>query len=66
MRGGLGGIIGLGFDDASADPIDKQADTDQIACDIERASPEKIGLERGLAYRRSPAQRSFRRISDGQ
>jgi hypothetical protein len=46
MRGGLGGIIGLRFDDAAAHILDEEADADEIACDIERAAPEESGIER--------------------
>jgi hypothetical protein len=42
MRGGLGRIIGFGLDDTSANAINEQADADEIARNIERASPEEI------------------------
>jgi hypothetical protein len=42
MRGGLGRIIGFSLDDTSANPINKQTDADEIARNIERASPEEI------------------------
>jgi hypothetical protein len=42
MRGGLGRIIGFGLDDTSANAINKQTDTDEIARNMERATPEEI------------------------
>src|SRR3954453_6050179 len=42
MRGGLGGIIGLGFDDASADPIDKKTDTHKMATIRSRATSSEL------------------------
>jgi hypothetical protein len=47
MRGGLGGIIGLRFDDAAAHILDEEADADEIACDIERTAAEEIRIEPG-------------------
>jgi hypothetical protein len=41
-------IVGLGLDDAPADPVDKEANADQIARDIERRPPEEIGTESGF------------------
>jgi hypothetical protein len=46
MRGGLGGIIGLGFDDSSAYIVHEQPDPDEIARHDERTAAEESGIER--------------------
>jgi hypothetical protein len=51
MRGGLGVIVGLGFDDTAADAVDEQTDADQVAGDIERAAPEEVAIECGVFSR---------------
>ena len=53
MRGGLARIVGFGFDDAAADPIDEQADTDQIARDIECIAAKEIAIELGAPARQA-------------
>ena len=40
-------IVSFGLDDTAADAADEQADTDEIARNIERIAPEEIRLESG-------------------
>ena len=58
VRGGLAVIVGFGLDDAAADIVDKQADTDEIARNVARIAPEEI--------RRKSRSRTLPPLSDAR
>jgi hypothetical protein len=55
MRRGVGRVVGLRFDDDSADAVDSESHADQVARGLGHVSPEEIGTERDVVDGRGSA-----------